>query len=290
MKAGTNTTAQALRTLTFVWNHPANRSRRLLSITRAVAFQVRSRLSAAPVKAPLGYRSHLLVYRHSAGASKVVYANPPDWPEMQTWARLLGVGDVFVDVGANAGLYSVWAAELGAKPIAVEPDPDNKARIVENFRLNHVNGEVHECALGSEPGSGLFSVGLDTLNHVVTSTEATAATREVRIATLDGLLRGRSVRGVKIDVEGFERLVVEGAFSALAEGRIDVLQLEWNDTSLEALGEGREPVAAILIGCGYTLCRPDPDTLRLVRVRQLKTGPDLFAVSPRLAAELVAEF
>ena len=62
---------------------------------------------------------------------------------------------------------------------------------------------------------------------------------------------------MKIDVEGAERLVLEGASRALADLRIDLLQIEWNHCSLDLLGEDRKPVAELLRKCGYELCRPD---------------------------------
>ena len=69
--------------------------------------------------ARLGDRSVLWAGLHRPGASKVVYANPPDHPEMIVWRRVLRPGDLFLDVGANVGSYTIWAGELGADVIAL---------------------------------------------------------------------------------------------------------------------------------------------------------------------------
>ena len=63
--------------------------------------------------ARLGERSWLWVDLHRTAASKALYANPPDVPEMLVWRRALRDGGLFVDVGANVGTYTIWAAEQG---------------------------------------------------------------------------------------------------------------------------------------------------------------------------------
>jgi FkbM family methyltransferase len=56
----------------------------------------------------------------------------------------------------------------------------------------------------------------------------------VPVLRLDDIVGDRSARGAKIDVEGAERPVLEGASSALKDGRIDVLQLESNSCRITA--------------------------------------------------------
>ena len=60
-----------------------------------------------------------------------VYGNPPNYPEMVTWRQVLRPADLFVDVGANIGSYSIWAGEMGANVIALEPADDTFALLSE---------------------------------------------------------------------------------------------------------------------------------------------------------------
>jgi len=61
-------------------------------------------------------------------------------PEEHEWfLNALREGGTFVDVGANVGGYSVRACKLGAKVIAIEPDPDNCRVIDLNMELNHLS-------------------------------------------------------------------------------------------------------------------------------------------------------
>ena len=70
-------------------------------------------------------------------------------------------GDVFLDVGANAGLYSYWVASLGcgARILAFEPHPALAAQCRFNFETNGIVGAaLYACALGEEAGEATLSV------------------------------------------------------------------------------------------------------------------------------------
>ena len=90
-----------------------------MPVIRAIQFQISGRLLHRRTVARLGEHSSLWVDLHRTGASKVVYGNPPDYPEMLVWQQALQSGDLFVDVGANVGSYTIWAADLGAEVIAL---------------------------------------------------------------------------------------------------------------------------------------------------------------------------
>lgn len=214
---------------------------------------------------------------HRSASSKVVYGSPPDYDEMMAWRRILRPGDLFVDVGSNAGAYALWAADCGAAVIAVEPSAPSALMLRENVALNAgLDIEVLQCALAGEPGEMRLTEGLDTTNRLI---PGAAEGELVQVRTLDDLIGDRVAAGVKVDVEGAERLVLDGASRALDEARIRVLQLEWNGMSETVLGEGREPVARLLRQRGYTFARPDGEG-RLVATDDLTVGADLFAVAP----------
>ena len=253
--------------------HPANR-RRPQALPRAVIFQVRGRLGRKTMVS-LGGHSKMWAVLHHTASAKVAYASPPDWAEMQAWAKILGPGDLFVDVGANAGSYSVWVSDLGAHVVAVEPGDEARQLLRENITLNlEADIDVVECALGSARGFMTFTQGLDSTNHLL---PREVGGHRVEVTTLDEVLSGRHAAGVKIDVEGAERLVLEGAETSMREGRIDVLQLEWNGMSREVLGEDRQPVEQILRRHGYELFRPDQKGT-LHPVSSIAFGEDIFAV------------
>ncbi len=206
---------------------------------------------------------------------ELVLGNPPDWPYMQAWKAFLQPGSLFVDVGANAGLYSMWAADLGSTVISVEPEPEVRRALEESAALNDYTFEIIPAALSAAAGVMHLTHGLGTNNHLLSDGDGGGDMVEVR--TLDGVLGDRLADGLKIDVEGAERLVLNGAAVAIAERRLPVIQLEWNRTSRTNFGEKRGRLADLLVAAGYEFFRPnDHGDLEPTEVGTF--GSDVFAV------------
>jgi FkbM family methyltransferase len=201
----------------------------------------------------------------------MVYGNPPDYPEMLVWRYSLGPGDLFVDVGANVGGYTIWAAESGADVMALEPASETFALLAENVALNGYTVDAIQAAAGSACGIARFTSGQDCVNRM-----DPCGSVEIRVVTIDSVIGDRTVAGMKVDVEGFEIEVLLGSSRALAEHRIKLLQLEWNTTSLAAVGTDRGPVADLLARHGYGLYRPDSRGF-LVPIDDVSFGADVFA-------------
>ncbi len=215
----------------------------------------------------------MLAYGGDDGSKRAAYAAFPDWVEMQLWRRQLRGGDLFVDVGANVGLYTILAAELGCEVIALEPQALARDRLIANLQLNGMRAEVIPAALAERPGSVRMR-GPDSLRQHLSAAADAGPLVEAR--TLDDVLGDRFAAGVKIDVEGAERRVLCGAERALGNGRIGLLQLEWNEMSEVNFGETRAELAELVLSHGYELHRPGSDgTLR--QVPDLSYGSDIFA-------------
>jgi FkbM family methyltransferase len=263
------TTARAV--VRYVWGHPANAGHRPRALVRLAGYQFRARLLRRRAIAKLGEHSRIWVDLHRTGASKVMYANPPDLPEMQVWRQALGGGGLFLDVGANVGTYAIWAAECGAEVIALEPAADTFRLLQENVALNGYQVTALQAAAGAHCGTARFTAGRDAGNHLDPGGPA-----EIRLVTIDSLIGGRHVAGMKVDVEGFEIDVLRGCARALSEQRIGLIQLEWNAMSDRVLGTSRRPVADLLAQHGYQLFRPDSRAC-LTPIIDHEFGADVFA-------------
>ncbi|MEY2566610.1 MAG: hypothetical protein QOE35_1139 [Actinomycetota bacterium] len=257
-----------------IWTHPNNRGQRMRRLAAALRFQLNGRVRGRRTLTSLG-NSRLWAELHFIASSRPIYADPPDLAHMMAWRRLVGPGERFIDVGANIGLYTLWLAEVGARVTAVEPDPGAVARLRENIEMNGYDVEVAPVALAARPGEVGFTTGFDVTNRL-----ATDGAVKVWATTLDELIGDDDVAGVKIDVEGAELEVLQGAERALAEQRIGALQLEWNETSVEMSGQDRSPVASLLASHGYRLFVPD-ESGALFPVDGEGFGPDLFALPER---------
>lgn len=208
-----------------------------------------------------------------------MYGNPLDWNEMCAWRDALGPGSLFVDVGANVGIYTIWAADAGAQVVAIEPNRDSRERLKANLELNEYAVEVVGVAIADSEGTLRMTTGLDNQNHLLVScggSSVAPASEVVPARTLDALLGDRVVDGLKADVEGAELLVLKGARQLLAQQRIRLIQLEWNRESLRLLGEDRKSTAELLASYGYELFRPDASG-SLVPVSDPDFGADVFA-------------
>lgn len=263
--------ADAKNVVKFVWEHPSNEGERTRALLRAAGFQVRGRVLQRRTLAHIGEKSVIWADLHRTGASRVVYANPPDHPEMLTWRNGLRPGDLFVDVGANVGSYAIWAAELGAEVIALEPAGDTFSLLEENITLNDYQIKTIRAAAGAAPGTARFTSDRDCVNRLDPGGKV-----EVAVVTIDSIIGNRSIAGMKVDVEGFEIDVLRGSEQALSEHRVGLIQLEWNSTSLQAVGTDRRPVADLLAKHGYDLYYAQPDG-SLAPLADLSFRPDVFA-------------
>jgi FkbM family methyltransferase len=245
----------------------------MAALASAARFQIRGRVFGRRTLTGLGARSLIWAELHRTAGSRVVYGNPPDYPEMLLWARTLEPGDLFVDIGANIGIYTIWAGELGTRVLAVEPAADTFALLRENVLLNGYPVELIQAAAGADRGTAKFTSGRDCVNQLDPTGDV-----EVELMTVDDLLRGRAVSGMKIDVEGYEIDVLRGSVEALSSGRIRLIQIEWNRSSEMAVGSDRRPIADLLARFGYRLHRPDSEGRLVAAGRYPPYGSDVFAM------------
>jgi FkbM family methyltransferase len=261
----------------FTWRHPANRGHRVRSTLSAIRFQTMGRVFGRREVATVGSHSVIEADARVYHSARAKYANPVDWNEMHAWKRALGPGSLFVDVGANVGLYTIWSIEAGAEVIAVEPSRIARQRLVSNLELNGYSAELVPAALGETEGTLRLTTELDNQNHLLLSADGEAVESEqVPVLTLDGLVGDRTVGGLKVDVEGAELLVLRGARRLLAEQRIKLIQLEWNESSLSLLEQDRTPIAELLSSNGYELFRAD-ERGDLAPLSDFGFGDDVFA-------------
>jgi len=138
------------------------------------------------------------------------------------YATFVHRGDLVFDVGANIGTYSELFSELGAKVVAVEPNP----RCCKNLRLLARAREVYveECAVGDVPGKANLRIceesGVSTLTDSwfeqlkqspIHRDSKWLGELEIDVVTLDQLSERYGVPSfVKIDVEGYDDHVLRG--------------------------------------------------------------------------------
>lgn len=130
--------------------------------------------------------------------------------------KYLRGGDTVVDVGANIGHYTLIAADSVGKEgkvIAIEPDKVNCEYLRKNLVLNSVfHVEIHECAVGAvEEEKVLFLSDINVGDHRTWDDGKGRKQNKVKQTTIDKIVDGRKVDLIKIDVQGAELSVLQGA-------------------------------------------------------------------------------
>jgi FkbM family methyltransferase len=223
-----------LSTLRFIVNHPLNRSGRTAAVGRFLRWHAASRLLPTLTAIPFVEGTHLFARRGMTGATGNWYCGLHEVNDMAFALHLLRPGDHFVDVGANIGSYTILASgAAGAKVTAVEPIPSTFLHLQRNILLNNLADSVNalQCGLSSVESVLRFTTDMDCMNHVVASGEE-APCIDVPVTTLDKLLDADAPILIKIDVEGHESAVLEGARQTLSSPTLLAVIMETNGSGL----------------------------------------------------------
>lgn len=179
--------------------------------------------------------------------------------------QILRPGDVVVDIGANIGFFSIRFSQLvgpQGRVFSFEPVPTTRARLLRNIAENGC-GNITVCPVALMDRAASVTI-YETESHGVAGlrelSEKTIA-HPVEGARLDEYLSApQPVRLIKIDVEGAERLVLQGAEALIARDRPHIV-LEKSAPALKAFGYGFSEVAAqILRHGGYRMTAVDRGT------------------------------
>ena len=180
--------------------------------------------------------------------------------------RLLKPGMVFVDVGANDGYYTLFAARLvgsAGRVVSVEPSSRERGHLERNLARNDLgNVTVVPSALGAATGVADLRVahgahtGHNTLGSFAHDDVVPVSVERVPLETLDTMVTRIGLPGIdviKIDVEGGETNVIVGARKVLSSMR-PILMMEVNDGALRAQGSSEAALLETLHGqLGYEI-------------------------------------
>eukprot|EP01037_Dinobryon_pediforme_P027056 gene27056-29810_t len=245
----------AFGTLRYILGHPLNRGRQLQALGRWFRWQVGSRLVPGPICVPFVNETMLVVRPGMTGATQNVYCGLADCMEMAFVLHSLRESDVFLDVGANVGAYTLLASgAVGATTIAIEPIAESAGALSRNVNLNGCAARVHlhRVAVGETPGTLSMTTSHGTMNHVVEGGGNT-----VPVMTLDEICRGVAPAVLKIDIEGYEVPCLRGAQSVLASGNLNAIIIELNGSG-ERYGYHDRDVHDILMKFGFMPYLYDP--------------------------------
>ena len=179
--------------------------------------------------------------------------------ETRLVAAFLKPGMTVIDIGANVGYYTaLGASKVGSEGriYAIEPDDRAFAQLATMIAENRIPAKAFHIGLGERNGVEHLYQSPDSRNNTPTmiAHNGLLPTAVVSTRRLDDCLDEWQVPRVdllKIDVEGWEPRIFEGALRALASGRIRAILCEFNDDWLLAGGSSAADLWNLLIGFGY---------------------------------------
>lgn len=215
-----------------IWVHPFNQKNKIGGIIKFFKWQINCRINSYKVIMPITENSLMIVNKGMTGVTGCIYNGLLEFDDMMFLLHFLSPDDIFVDVGANVGVYSILsAAEIGAKTISIEPIPQTFSLLKKNVLINEIKEkiEIYNIGIGESKGELNFTSSMDTVNHVVSEIEFDIEDKiVVSVDTLDDLLNKRIPRLIKIDVEGFEMNVINGGNKTLSNNELKGIIIELN--------------------------------------------------------------
>lgn len=197
----------------------------------------------------------------------------------EAFKQMVMPGDVVVDIGANIGYFTLLASRIvgeQGRVYAFEPAPQNFALLSKNLAANgYRNVRAFRKALSSGRGSGKLLVQGDNWgNRRIVESIGDGQSVEVEMISMDEFFEnGQNVNVVKMDAEGSEVRILQGASRVLKSNPDLVLFSELNPKLLKDAGHGPNEHLLMLFRCGFAIYAIDDIYRRVQRLApdQLET-------------------
>ena len=148
-------------------------------------------------------------------------------PETIAWIDDMSPGEVLFDVGANIGIYTLYAASRGITVIALEPVIENFSRLVQNIELNGFDNVLPLYA-GCEAETGVGRITVENKEIGASGSQIANTGRAILVYSLDDLCVYERDCYIKIDVDGNEPAILAGAYDTITLKGTKSLLVELN--------------------------------------------------------------
>jgi FkbM family methyltransferase len=172
----------------------------------------------------------LIAKRGMTGATGNTYVGLHEFTDMMFLLHFLRRGDVFLDIAANVGTYSVLASGVcKGTSHAFKPDPSALAALRRNVEINNLQDlvMVHGVAVGATNREVAFTIGLDAANRV--TARRTGIIGWCSKNSLNSIIGNVGPSFAKLDVQGHEEEVLRGAWNILANESLHARQWLWSE-------------------------------------------------------------
>ncbi len=259
---------QLYTVLKFIAQHPLNANHKLQALTNFVKWQIATRILKKKVIVPWVEDSMFISGLGETGLTGNLYAGFMEYEDMIFLLHALQPNETFVDVGANIGAYTILASKVvKSNSIAFEPLPSTAERLRDQIQINRINAavDIRNMGVGDKEGSLFFTNNNDTVNKVSLAGQVENTTM-VKVSTLDKELAKDNQYFFKIDVEGFEYNVIEGASAILSKNNVSAIIIELNGSG-EEFGHSNDEIHKKLLNFGFVAVAYEPQTRNLTELK-----------------------
>ncbi len=239
------------RTFGFILTHSLAKRHIVKSLGRFIIWQVQSclyptRFFTKQFIKPVKFYAR----KGLTGLTGNIYVGLHEFYDMTFLLHFLRPEDIFFDIGANAGSFTLLASGVcKAKSIALEPVGATCELLSKNIELNTLQDcvTIINSAAGAANGTINFTSNEDTTNHAVAINELNeTGIITVPVITVDSLISKNQPALIKIDVEGFETEVLKGMAATLNLSSLKAIIIELNGSSAR-YGYSEEEIHDLLL-------------------------------------------
>ena len=224
------------KTIKYLYSHPLTAGKGFAVLVKFFLWQFANLFSKNKKIFDWVNDSKLIMRKGETSVTGNYYNGLIEYEDMMFLLHSMRPHNVFIDVGANAGVYSILASKVvGSGAIAFEPINETFERLIDNININRISEKVKTInkGVGSKPGELYFTNNHDTTNKVSKTNKEN--TSKVNITTLDNEIDTEIDASLflKIDVEGFEMEVLKGAKELFNSGKVFLIIIELNGSGEE---------------------------------------------------------
>ncbi|HEY8661947.1 MAG TPA: FkbM family methyltransferase [Hanamia sp.] len=218
----------------FIYNHPLAGKHKIRASFLFFSWQLSQLFYPHEVLVPFVGTTKLVAKKGLTGATGNIYTGLEEFSDMGFLLHFLRKDDLFADIGANIGSYSVLASGcVGARTICFEPVPSTFYWLTKNINVNSLHQSVvaRNIGLGSVKTELYFTSSHGTVNHVLSQNEIEYQndTVKVQVFPFDEIALQEGIpQLIKIDVEGFETEVIRGMKNTLQSNELKAIIIELN--------------------------------------------------------------
>ena len=194
-------------------------------------------------------------------------------------------GDIVIDVGANIGYYTLIFAQLvgsSGKVFAFEPEPKNFEILKKNIEINNYQNIVAEQKIVSDKSGivKLFIAEHGIVGHRINQQKSSQKFIEVESIILDNYIKklnlDNKINFIKIDVEGSEPKVLEGAKEIMQKSNQLKIFTEFNREAVEEYGIEPKEMIDLFYRNGFKIYLPNykENKINLTNVNELLTSKE----------------